>query len=210
MVLQWLNEISVTQRSVWTAVVAGGSLFCVFVLFVIDPLQTAVETLQADLLRLDQRLATAKTKEAGLIRVNTRIDALREEIETELQHIDAFRNLQEFRHTVSMVARRAGARVLSWKPDTGMPLSTFFRTVPVIIRIGGGYHDVARFLDALGEYGGIHRVESLTMHVAADGREEKPVLQTEVRLVGILVSKSETSTAQMARDAVDSPVMAGS
>lgn len=209
MIFQRLEEGSQNRKPWWAAVAAGSSLFCVFVLLVINPLQTEIETLQVDLSGLNQQLMTAKEKVATLASLQARVDTMRENIEQQVHHIARFQDLQEFRQVVTKEARRAGARVVSWKPHPAAPWSAFFRAVPVTLRIEGRYHQVALFLEALCEDGGIHHVESFIMRVSDDDADENR-LQTEIRLVGILASGSGEPAPQLARQAADSSVMTGS
>lgn len=205
----WIADLPATRKRMVAGVIGGVWLLVIFV-GGINPKQAEIAALQAEIVHLDQQLRTSMSKRMALRSLETQLEDLRRNERTWMTQLSVSENVTSLRRAVAEIAQRVGVVMVSWKPDlaSSSPWGPV-RKVPVMLRIVGTYHRTTRFLKEVLGHTGVHRLESLGMHVPSAKAGER-VLETEVRFLGVIAREAGPAPTQVTHASIDSSALAGS
>lgn len=185
MVLQQLHTTSLSQR-IMVFVLVMSLVMSGFYLGVWSPMADRLESLRTDLSRLNHEHHHQRGLTTAFVNTRSKVEELKIRIGQKIQYLSLPAAAVDLHQAVSEKAKQYGLEVTEWRP---LPLqfskNRRVRTVPIQLRIEGGYHQFAQFLNHVLASPWVLEVTSLTMEAPVQSDQEL-VLRTDLRLLSVV------------------------
>ncbi|MCM2267171.1 MAG: type 4a pilus biogenesis protein PilO [Elusimicrobiales bacterium] len=164
-----MNKIQLTKEQlgqIAAGVLFGGLFIYGYLVYFWLPTARTIEENTKKVASIEADINKAKMQKAKYKNLEVKLASLREEKEAAQKKLPRERKLPDLLRTITALSKRHKVDVQSITPSGSAPVEYFTR-VSYIINLRGDYHDVGRFLTALGLEERILTSENLTMSAAA-------------------------------------------
>jgi type IV pilus assembly protein PilO len=127
--------------------------------------------LRAQQLELQRRLNEVRSVAANLAAFEEELGRLERELTVALRQLPNSKELPVLLTDISTLGKSAGLEFKAFRPQAEVPRE-FYAEVPITIEFTGGYHDVARFFDAVSKLPRIVNVSELQMSILSETSNE--------------------------------------
>jgi type IV pilus assembly protein PilO len=167
-----MNKINLTKEQI-TQIVAGvvfGGVFVYFYLFYFwVPISKKIDVNQKKVASMEADINKAKMQKAKYKDLTAKLQQLQADKEAAQKKLPHERKLPDLLRTITTLSRKYHINVLNITPNGSAPVEYFTRNA-YSITMKGNYHDVGRFLTALGLEERIMTSENMSMS-ATNGAE---------------------------------------
>jgi type IV pilus assembly protein PilO len=160
-----MNQIQLTKEQITQlvlGVVIGGALIFCYLQFFWLPTAKAIEENTQKVAAMEADISKAKKQKAKFVDLEAKLVSLNLEREAAVKKLPNERRIPDLIRTVTTLSRKYKVNVSAITP-TGQAKVSYFTKVTYTISLKGNYHDVGRFLTALGLEERILTSENLTL-----------------------------------------------
>lgn len=129
---------------IFLGLIAGG-----FYYFLYMPKNQELENLQLRSLALEKSLRQDRKIANNLARYRAEYQEMQKELKKALKELPNEKEIPSLLTTVSSLAKDNGLDVLKFKPGQEIPQG-FYASVPVSLKVVGGYHELGKFFASVG------------------------------------------------------------
>jgi len=149
-------------------VVIGGLLVWASQTYWFKGIQQEIDSRQAELATLQQKVREGKAAEARLPQFREEAERLETELARLLRILPTARQTDELIKKIKSLTERGNFRFVTFQP-AGFVKKDFYSEWPIGVQLQGTYHELALFFDRLSRFSRIINVESLSI-VAGSGK----------------------------------------
>jgi len=172
-----LRKLPQSQRIALLVAIAAAVVGCYVYLFYL-PASATLERLGAQQLELQRKLSEVRSVAANLPAFQARLTELEVELKTALRQLPNSKELPGLLTDISSRGKNAGLEFKAFRPKDEVPRE-FYAEVPIEIEFNGGFHEIARFFDALSKLPRIVNVADLQVEI-----DKETPLGTRLRVRG--------------------------
>ena len=158
-----LRKLPQSQRIALLAAIAAAVVGSYIYLFYL-PARATLERLGAQQLELQRKLSEVSSVAANLPAFQARLTELDVELKTALRQLPNSKELPGLLTDISSRGKNAGLEFKAFRPKDEVPRE-FYAEVPIEIEFNGGFHEIARFFDALSKLPRIVNVADLQVDI---------------------------------------------
>jgi len=158
-----LRKLPQSQRIALLAAIAAAVVGSYIYLFYL-PARATLERLGAQQLELQRKLSEVSSVAANLPAFQARLTELDVELKTALRQLPNSKELPGLLTDISSRGKNAGLEFKAFRPKEEVPRE-FYAEVPIEIEFNGGFHEIARFFDALSKLPRIVNVADLQVDI---------------------------------------------
>jgi type IV pilus assembly protein PilO len=158
-----LRKLPQSQRIALLAAIAAAVVGSYVYLFYL-PARATLERLGAQQLELQRKLSEVSSVAANLPAFQARLTELDVELKTALRQLPNSKELPGLLTDISSRGKNAGLEFKAFRPKDEVPRE-FYAEVPIEIEFNGGFHEIARFFDALSKLPRIVNVADLQVDI---------------------------------------------
>lgn len=163
----------------------------VYVYFFYIPVQTDLERLSGEEMKLRRKLGEVRSVANNEEKVKQEIEVLERKLEVALRRLPDEKELPVLLTDISTLGKDAGLDFESFRPRGEQPRE-FYAEVPIDIAFTGRFHDVARFFDEVARLPRIVNVDQLTIKIRNE-TTDRTVLKVDGQATTFRFLKSGTS-----------------
>ena len=166
-----MGKIELTKEQmaqIFGAVLFGGLFIYLYLFYFWFPTAKKIEENTAKVESMQRDIDKAKALKSKFKDLEGKLASLNAEREAAVKKLPSGKNIPELIRTITRLSRKYRLSVVSITP-MGQARVEYFTKVTYQIRVNGNYHDIGRFLTALGLEERILTSENLTM--SASGGE---------------------------------------
>ena len=138
----------------------------VFIYFFFWPKLEKIQTLTADLKKLEDKLKTAKRNAADLKKFQTKMKEAEAQFNMAMKKLPEKEEIPSLLTSISRSGQDVGLEFLLFEPKSEVR-KEFYAEIPVAMKVKGGYHDLAVFFDKVARLSRIVNIKNIEM-----GREK--------------------------------------
>lgn len=158
-----LRKLPQSQRIALLVAIAAAVVGSYVYLFYL-PASATLERLGAQQLELQRKLSEVRSVAANLPAFQARLTELEVELKTALRQLPNSKELPGLLTDISSRGKNAGLEFKAFRPKDEVPRE-FYAEVPIEIEFNGGFHEIARFFDALSKLPRIVNVADLQVEI---------------------------------------------
>jgi type IV pilus assembly protein PilO len=145
--------------------------------FVIQDIETRIESLKQQQLSLDQTLAEKQEIADNLQERRREMDQLEQRLQEALTELPEKKDLDELLAQLNDVGRKSGLEIVRVTPGNESP-ENFYARIPISMAVKGNYHEIALFLQEVSQLKRIVNVKNLKLG-SPQPRNDKIILSSE-------------------------------
>lgn len=164
-----MDKIQLTKEQmaqIGAGILFGGLFIGLYVFYFWLPIAKSIEENTAKVEVMNRDIENAKRQKAKFKDLEGKLESLRQEKEAAVKKLPSERKIPDLIRTVTRLSRKYKVSVTSINPS-GQAKVEYFTKVTYTITLKGNYHDIARFLTALGLEERILTSENLTLSATA-------------------------------------------
>ena len=164
-----MDKIKLTKEQmgqIAAGVLFGGLFIYGYLFYFWFPTAVKIEANTKKVASMESDINKAKMQKAKYKDLEAKLTSLRAEKEAAEKKLPRERKLPDLLRTITALSRRYKVNIVSITPSGSAPVEYFTR-VSYVISLNGNYHDVGRFLTALGLEERIMTSENLNMSATA-------------------------------------------
>jgi len=158
-----LRKLPQSQRIALLVLISAAVVGAYVYLFYL-PARETLERLGAQQLELQRKLSEVRSVAANLPAFQARLTELEVELKTALRQLPNSKELPGLLTDISSRGKNAGLEFKAFRPRDEVPRE-FYAEVPIEIEFNGGFHEIARFFDALSKLPRIVNVADLQVEI---------------------------------------------
>ncbi len=163
-----INSWSRAKR-IGVCVALVGLIVAGFYLGSYKPRQERMARLKTDLVRLESRMRTLRSKAAQLDKFKEELAESERSLKLAMQALPDKKEIPSLLSNISQSGHDAGLEFLLFEPKPEQ-LKNFYAEIPVQMKIKGGYHDVAHFFETVAGLPRIVNIRDITIAIKKAGQ----------------------------------------
>ena len=163
-----MGKIELTKEQMaqlFGAVLFGGLFIYLYLFFFWFPTSKKIEENTAKVESMQRDIDKAKELKKKFKDLEGKLESLKAEREAAVKKLPSGKNIPELIRTITRLSRKYRLNVVAINPS-GQSKVEYFTKVTYQIRVNGNYHDIGRFLTALGLEERILTSENMSMTAA--------------------------------------------